>query len=417
MKKVFTKKDQKDKVKKKSISKKEKKQFQDKEYDNLISFQRNLNIDKELFISEVNGRKDLKQLEHYLHFIMIRLNNFNDISDIFNFNTLLEYHKIKRSLKQINNKENTEDFTQKKTELEKSYPFIGEFYNICLEFLSFLTDLSFEYRILENSNFSYKKNKLVNEFTSEITENYFHFHTFFYISNYFENEAFHPSEDLKEKNHILQYKFFVILNKFWETYPLPKDPNELQEFYTNLVTKSKEQGEKKNMMKESQEGDNKLDKKVDKSARSEEVNFSKTNRNLSEKREKKKDEDKLEFKQENKTEIKEEVNLVPVQTTSKFTRIFCCWCKPKKDISEENKLNLVKLFTPLLTLNISENPSIHIQILKRMLTDFTKAYLIVEEALFKEMNDQIVKKVEEIEEKEVKEEKEGSETKKETLKI
>ncbi len=417
MKKVFSKKEQKDIIKKKSVSKKEKKQFQDKEYDNLISFQKNLNIDKELFISEVNGRKDIKQLEHYLHFIMIRLNNFNDISDIFNFNTLFEYHRIKRSLKQMNNKENTEDFTEKKAELEKSYPHIGEFYNICLEFISFLTDLSFEYRILENNNFSYKKNKIVNELTSELTENYFHFTTFFYISKYFENELFHPSEALKEKNHILQYKFFVILNKFWETYPLPKDPNELQQFYTNLVTKSKEQGEKKNLIKEGQEGDNKVDKKVDKSARSEEVNFSKTNRNLSEKREKKKDEDKLDFKQENKSEIKEEVNLVPVQSSSKFTRIFCCWCKPKKDISEENKLNLVKLFTPLLTLNISENPSIHIQILKRMLTDFTKAYLIVEEALFKEMNDQIVKKVEEIEEKEVKEEKEGSETKKETLKI
>jgi hypothetical protein len=184
-----------------------------------------------------------------------------------------------------------------------------------------------------------------------------------------------------------------------------------------LVTKSKEQGEKKNLIKEGQEGDNKVDKKVDKSARSEEVNFSKTNRNLSEKREKKKDEDKLDFKQENKSEIKEEVNLVPVQSSSKFTRIFCCWCKPKKDISEENKLNLVKLFTPLLTLNISENPSIHIQILKRLLTDFSKAYLIVEEALYKEINDRIGKKVEEIEEKEVKEEKEVSETKKETQKL
>jgi len=96
--------------------------------------------------------------------------------------------------------------------------------------------------------------------------------------------------------------------------------------------------------------------------------------------------DKKTIKEEGKIEEdnKNEENLVAVQTSS-FSKIFCC-CKPKNEGVDTKMLDLIKLLKPLMTLSLSQNTDLNLHIIRRMLLDFSKAYMKIEEGLLKELN-------------------------------
>ena len=329
-----------------------KKTFEDVEYENLVNFQMNLNIDRDLFLSNnIDGRKDIIQLEHYLHFIIIRLSNIKDLKDVFDFNVLFEYHKIL----------NSSDFNEeKKDSFEKQFHYFTEFYAICLEFLSFFTDLSYEYNILEKDSFLYKKNIIeTSDMIKSLSQPCFNFSTFYYISKFYENKLFHPSEELKEKNCILQHKFFILINKIYDFYPLPKDPNQLEIYYTNLIKNSKK-------------SDSKLKISEDLMNKSKEEEVTKAN---------------FENKTSEKDKKDSQLSKLNTVQSSSYLRIFFCCCKPNKDVVINNKVDLIKLLTPLMTLNLSQNNiNINLHIIRSLLLDFTKAYLNIEESLIKQFS-------------------------------
>jgi len=75
---------------------------------------------------------------------------------------------------------------------------------------------------------------------------------------------------------------------------------------------------------------------------------------------------------------------VPVSSSSIFDKFFCCCKKKTVDVNENEEF--IKLLKPLIQLKIDTNSDIHLQIFKKMLQEFAKAYLIVEELLLKELS-------------------------------
>ena len=336
-----------------------KKNFDDIENDHLLSFKKNLMLENYPKV-EKSATIEIKGLEHTLHSLMILFNKLKDFDDIYNFNILFDYHKLN-----VAGEEEKESIKIKINLLKEKFPFISEFYYICTRFLDFLSNLSFENRFLENDSFSYKLNKIQsNKIFLEFKEPSFHFSTFYYISSYYENESFKPSKELREMNLILQYKFFSILNKFFDVYPLPKDPRELEVYYKSINKIGLEDKNKnKNLEKDEKNEKNIID--------SPEIH--KNIEIISEKIEEKKNDI-----------IEEDANLVPVQSKSWKRKILCC-CNSKKDLSNNNKLKILKIFTPLMSLSIDNESNLHLQVINKMLLDFTIAYLNTEETLLNEL--------------------------------
>jgi hypothetical protein len=278
---------------------------------------------KEIQNSEEQSKDDkkmTKNLESMLHILMIKLNHLQDFK--FNFNLLLEYHKYSQV-----------DVDKSRTsDMEKTSPYIKGLYDVVIEFLEFLKEITYYYNILDGDCFSFKKGISVKKFLefyskSDLSEDSFNFTTFFLPTD-FCTKKIDFSVEIKEKNLILQHKFFILLNKFYEVYPLPKSNKDIKKYYEILIN---------NILGVKIQTKNSLDLKIDKPS------------------------------------------------------FFSCYRQKNKNELDMEKA--YKMISPLMSLEVTHNSDINIQILKKLIFEFARSYLKVEELIFYEIESSEIDKM------------------------
>ncbi len=322
-------------------------------------------------VDEPNAKVELFDLESILHYLMVRMNHMESIQ--YDFNILLNYHRLKLELQcvKITDFEMIKMKTNENLEFEGKYPFIKEWYFVCIEFLTLIRDLTEYHEMLDKDCFDYKKElkknkeKILKFYTKEEYEtNKFHFASLNICSKTNLNKIIFSS-NLTEKALILQNKFFHIIYTIFEYYPLPKSVKIIDEYYNFLFKKAKITFDNFKLIKDGFENKNSID----------------SNRSAKYDNKKESENSPIELNNNNVNNLSESKLINETNSTSFFDRIFSCFKKNKRVELDDFQ----KFTKPLLSLDLTDKSNKISVLIKAYVYEFSRLYLKVEEMVYKEI--------------------------------